>query len=643
MLAVAVLCAAPGSVPAAGAATRTDPATVVFDNIPAAAPELSAKLDEYLAAREATPLGWSPSGQLLIATRFGEVDQLHVVEMPSGARRQVTFGRDPVSCGALSPDPKRRALLFQQDASGAEDAQLYYQRLGDGGARRLTDGKSKNGRALWSNAGHEIAFFSTARDGVTIDIDAVDPESGALPRLVVGGDGAAWYPLDWSPDDRKLLALRQVTSSEAYLYVVELATGEKHEVDPAPSKAAIVDARFSRDGQGVYLISDRDGEFAQLRFVNLFTAERTLISGHIPWDVEELALSRDGRYLAYVTNEAGSGKLNLLDLKTHQELTPPRLPGAGLISHLNFDAGGKRLAFGFAAANSPQDAFVLDVASNALEAWTHSEPGPLDAAGFVLPRLTEFPTFDRLATRSRAIPAYVYEPRTPGPHPVLILIHGGPQAQFRPGFDPWIQFVVNELSFAVVAPNVRGSLGYGKTYRALAKGALREDAVKDLGALLVWLGSQSAFDATHVIVSGASYGGTLALAALVNYGDRLRGAVTMAGITDLVRYVGDSPPQFQADRRAEFGDERDPDMRAFLRRLSPLANAARIARPLLVVHGQNDPRVPIADSQQLVNQLRRQGDEVWYLQANDEGHEFRRKADRDAYLQTFAQFLASTR
>jgi len=644
MLVAAVLCAALGFVPSAGAATRTDAATLVFDDIPAAAPELTAKLDEYLAAREATPLGWSPSGQLLIATRFGDIDQLHVVEMPAGARRQLTFGRDPVSCGAISPDPARRALLFMKNAGGGADAQLYYQRLGEAGARLLTDGKSANGRAIWSNAGSEIAFFSTARDGVTMDVDIVNPESGALPRLVVsGGDGAAWYPLDWSPDDRKLLVLKHVTDAEAYLYVVELDTGQKHEVDAAPSKTDIVDARFSRDGQGVYLISDRDGEFAQLRFVNLFTAEKNLISGHVPWSVEELALSRNGRYLAYVTNEAGTSKLNLLDLKTHQELTPPRLPGAGLISHLSFDAGGNRLAFGFATPKSPRDAFVLDLASNALEPWTHSEPGPLDAAKFVLPRLTEFPTFDRLGARPRPIPAYVYEPQTPGPRPVLILLQGGPQAQFRPGFDPWIQFVVDELGFAVVAPNVRGSGGYGKTYRALANGSLREDAVKDLGALLVWLGGQSAFDAKHVVVSGTSYGGYLALAALFNYGDRLRGGVAMAAITDLVRYVGRPAPPFQGDRRAEFGDERDPDMRAYLKRLSPLTNALRINRPLLIVHGRNDSWVPIADAQQLVNQLRAQGDEVWYLQANDEGHEFRRKADRDAYLQTFAQFLAATR
>ncbi|MGB6356798.1 MAG: alpha/beta fold hydrolase, partial [Steroidobacteraceae bacterium] len=236
---------------------------------------------------------------------------------------------------------------------------------------------------------------------------------------------------------------------------------------------------------------------------------------------------------------------------------------------------------------------------------------------------------------------YIYEPRTPGPHPVLIVLHGGPESQFRPGFDPWLQFVINELGFAVVAPNVRGSSGYGKTYLALDNGMLREDAVKDIGALLVWLSLQSAFDSKHVVVSGESYGGYLALDTLVNFGERLRGGVDLAGIDDLVSYLSNTAPYAQDQRRAEFGDERDPDMRAFLRRISPLTNAERITRPLFIAHGKGDPRVPLNEAEQLVYRLRNKGDEVWYLQALDEGHSFLKKADRDAYFRTFAQFLTA--
>ena len=636
-----LLLAAPFLLDASAAVPRVERGNLVFDNIPEPAAGLSEKLDAYLGARQATPLGFSPKGQLLIATRFGDVDQLHLVEQPGGERRQLTFLREPITQAAFSPDPGHSAYVYVKDEGGNEKTQIYYQRLGEPGAKLLTDGKSLNGGPVWSNAGHEVAYFSTARDGVSYDIDIAEPEGGTLSRLAVTGDAAAWYPLDWSPDDRKLLVLKYVSISEAYLYVVDLATGQKREVDPSPSKIGIAGAKFSRDGQGVYFISDRDSEFAQLRYVNLFTAEKTVISGRLPWDIEELAISRDGHYLAYVSNEAGTDKLNVLDLRRHQDLIPPKLPAAGIINSLSFDAEGGRLAFGFAAPNRPRDAYVFDIATNHLEAWTHSEPGAVDLAKFVMPRLAQCPTFDRTDGRERQMPVYIYEPSTPGPHPVLIVLHGGPKSQFRPAFDPWLQYVVNELGYAVVAPNVRGSSGYGKTYLALDKGELREDAVKDVGALLVWLSLQTAFDSKHVVVSGESYGGYLTLAALVNFGERLRGGVDLAGIPDFVSYLTNTAPYAQQQRRAEYGDERDPDMRAFLRRISPLTNAERITRPLLIVHGRNDPQVPLNEVEQMVYRLRNKGGEVWYLQAGDEGHRLRKKADRDAYYRTFAQFLAS--
>jgi dipeptidyl aminopeptidase/acylaminoacyl peptidase len=625
----------------ASGASRVERGNLIFDNIPDASAELTDSVDGYLSARQATPLGWSPKGQLLISTRFGDVEQLHMVEQAAGERRQLTFLHEPITEAEFSPDPTRISFFFLKDVGGNENAQIYYQRLGEPRPKLLTDGKSLNGAALWSNHGREIAFFSTARDGVNHDIYIVEPAAGTLPHLAVNGDDAAWYPLDWSPDDRKLLVLKYVSIGEGYLYVVDLASGQKREVDPAPGKVGIAGAKFSRDGQGVYLISDRDSEFKKLRYVNLFTAEKTILSDHIPWDIEELAISRDGHYLAYVSNEAGASKLNMVDLRAHQDLAPPRLPAPGIIDHVKFDAEGTRLVFGFASAALPRDAYVLDLATNRLEAWTHSEAGPVDTTKFVTPRLTQFPTFDRMDGRFRQEPVYVYEPATPGLHPVLLVLHGGPESQFRPGFDPWLQYVVNELGFAVVAPNLRGSSGYGKAYLALDNGMLRDDVVKDLGAIIVWVSSQSTFDRKRVAVAGGSYGGFLALAALANYGDRLIGGVDLAGIADFISFLTNTAPYRQSLRRAEYGDERDPEMRAYLRRISPLTNADRISKPLLVVHGKNDPRVALSEAEQIVARLRSRGGDVWYLQAKDEGHGFRKKQNRDAYYRTFAQFILS--
>jgi dipeptidyl aminopeptidase/acylaminoacyl peptidase len=233
----------------------------------------------------------------------------------------------------------------------------------------------------------------------------------------------------------------------------------------------------------------------------------------------------------------------------------------------------------------------------------------------------------------------VYTPRGNGPHPVVIDIHGGPEGQSRPGYSPYTQYLVNELGYAVIQPNVRGSTGYGRTFTQLDNGRLREDSVRDIGALLVWIAAQPQFDAQRVVVMGGSYGGYMVLASLVHYGDRLRGGIDVVGISNFVTFLNNTSGYRRDLRRAEYGDERDPSMRAFLQRISPLNRAETIRKPLLVVQGLNDPRVPASESAQLVARVRGSGGEVWYLAAKDEGHGFRKKANRDFYLKTAATFL----
>ncbi len=622
-------------------AARVERGNLVFDNVPPADPALNESLDRYVNARQATPLSWSPAGELLVATRFGDTEQLHLVAQPNGARRQLTFFKEPVNTGSFSRDGAHPAFVFLKDAGGDEYDQLYYQRLGEPTAKLLTDGKSLNANPVWSNAGREVAFDSTLRNGRDSDIYIVEPSAGTAPRLVFTGDAPGWSVLDWSPDDRRLLLRKYLSIADSHLYVLDIGTSQLREVDAGKNKTAIPVAKFSRDGIGVYFASDRDSEFAQLQFANLGSGERTVLSRQIPWDVEDLAVSGDAHYLAYTTNEGGVSRLNVLDVRTKQELAVPAM-GAGIMTEPVFDAQSARLAFGFATPVAPRDAFVLDLKSLKVERWTQSEAGPVDTAKFVLPRLAQFSTFDRPAGKPRQEPVYVFEPASTGQgiqRPVLIMVHGGPESQFRPGFDAWLQFIVNELGFVVIAPNVRGSSGYGRTYLSLDDGMSREDAVKDMGALLVWISAQPGLDAKRVVISGGSYGGYLTLATLVNFSDRLRGGVDVVGFSNFLSFLSNTASYRQDLRRAEYGDERDPEMRAYLRRASPLTNAERITRPMLIVQGLNDPRVPASESEQMVNRLRARGGEVWYLLAKDEGHGFKKKPNRDAYLQTFAQFL----
>jgi dipeptidyl aminopeptidase/acylaminoacyl peptidase len=371
--------------------------------------------------------------------------------------------------------------------------------------------------------------------------------------------------------------------------------------------------------------------------VELGTGTVETLTAHIPWDIDGFARSDDGRYLAWVANVDGLSRLTVINLSTHSETLPP-LPD-GQIGRIAFDRTGKRLALSQESPQSPRDVFVLELERNSLVRYTKSEAGPVDPLQFVPAELVRYPTFDRANGKSRQIAAFVFRPRTPGPHPVYIDIHGGPESQYTPGFNAFTQFLVRELGFTVIAPNVRGSTGYGKNFMNLDNGEDREDSVKDIGALLVWIGLQKDLDAKRVFVAGGSYGGYMSLASMVNFSDRLRGGIDVVGISNFVTFL-ESTSAYRRDlRRPEYGDERLPRMRGYLQRISPLTNAQRIAKPLLVVQGLNDPRVPATESQQMVAKIRARGGEVWYLAAKDEGHGFRKKSNRDFYQRTIVMFL----
>jgi dipeptidyl aminopeptidase/acylaminoacyl peptidase len=352
--------------------------------------------------------------------------------------------------------------------------------------------------------------------------------------------------------------------------------------------------------------------------------------------VEDLELSNDGTRLAFRTNEDGIGKLYVLDTRTRQYQPVSGVP-VGVLGGLAFHPDNVQLAFSVSSAQSPGDVYVLNAQSNALERWTHSEVGGLNTADFVAPTLIRYETFDKVNGKPRQIPAFYYKPKGNGKFPVVISIHGGPEGQFTPGFSWFPQYLTNQMGIAMIAPNVRGSTGYGKTYVTLDNGPRREESVQDIGKLLDWIAKQPELDASRVLVYGGSYGGYMTLASLTHFNDRLRGGIDVVGISNWITFLEKTEAYRRDLRRAEYGDERDPKMREYLTKISPVNNAQKITKPLFVIQGLNDPRVPAGESEQMVQAVRKNGGTVWYLAAKDEGHGFRKKSNSD--FQTAAMML----
>lgn len=613
------------------------PPSIVPEGVPEVPRELVRKLNPYQNIRGAFFSSWHPSRrEMLTGTRFADTFQAHYVKTPGGYRQQLTFFREPVGGGRLCPQPGKSYFVFAMDEGGSEFFQLYRFEMASGAYQMLTDGKSLNQYGPFNNKGDRIAFVSTRRNGRDFDIYTIDPERPATSKLVLQVQGA-WAPVDWSPDDRRLLVRQYISANESYFHLLDLEAGKTEALLPAEKEKAFYGAaRWSRDGKGVYFTSDRQSEFQRLWYLELASGKLTALTNHIPWDIETIDLSPDGSLLAFTANEDGISKLHLLNTGSGKELPQPKLP-VGQIFGLKFHATLRELALGMMSARSPADVYSYNLDTGRLTRWTYSEAGGLNPNNFPETKLIHYPTFDQVNGKPRMIPAFITRPgpRFKPSYPVLIDIHGGPEGQARPGLNA--SYPINELGIATIEPNVRGSSGYGKTYLKLDNGFLREDSVKDIGALLDWIATQPDLDSKRVAVTGGSYGGYMSLASMVHYSDRLKCGIDVVGVSNWVTFLKSTQAYRQDLRRAEYGDERDPKMREFLERISPLNSTQKIKVPMLVVQGKNDPRVPVTESEQMVRRIREDGGTVWYVMAQDEGHGFGKKQNRD--YQEWAEIL----
>jgi len=605
----------------------TEGPTLRLSGTPEIPAELRAQFNRYLSTRSAWLTDLAPDGSsVLVSTRFGEASQLHHVRSPLGARTQLTFRVEPASNGGWIPGSDD--LLFVGDIGGNEQYQHFRLSATTGEVTMLTDGINRHSSPVWSNDGTRYAWSHNGRNGTDTDVYARSVANPEQATLVGQADGGSWYPIQWSPDDSELLVLHYVSTTDRRLQICATDGSGCRAITNAKKPQAWRVAVWHPDGERLFVAVDSKSEFTRLYQVTL-DKKGIARKGWVPltddidWDVEAAEISGDGSTLAFTVNEEGYSALYLLDVATgaKRRVDLPR----GIIARVQWARDAQVLGFTMTDPTSTGDTYTYDVASGALTRWTESELGGIARDTLVAPTLERTPSFDGLS-----VPMFVYTPPGEGPHPVVINIHGGPEGQARPYFSSRTQALVS-AGFAVVVPNVRGSAGYGRTYVSLDNGFLREDSVKDIGAVLDWVAARPDLDAARVGVSGGSYGGYMVLASLTTYPTRIKAGVDVVGISNFVTFLENTKAYRRDLRRVEYGDERDPKMRAFQESISPTNNVDRITSALFVAHGANDPRVPVGEAEQIIEAVRGNGHDVWSMIAMDEGHGFSKKTNRDTF------------
>ena len=609
--------------------------TARLENVPEIPEDVGAAVQRYQNYREARFQDWLADGTMLITTRFGTTSQVHHVAGPRHARTQLTFHEEPVAEAQAIPGGER--FLYRRDTGGDEWFQLYVRDVAGAEAIQLTEPGTRNQSAVVSKDGRLVVWSRAMRGSADYAIMTANPSDPQSRRVAWQGTGSVG-PTDISADGRHVLVSRNLSNRENRLLVLDLETGETRELGwSAATPARYDEPRFARDGRSVIAITDAGSDVSRLMEFDLDTGRSRSISPESRWGIEDYDLSDDGRLLAFAFNEEGYSRVVVQDFVTRRALPQPESLDRGVLTGLEFSPDGTRLAIGLSTPTYAGDVFAFNLADGAIERWTSSEMGALQRSQLAEPRLIRFDSFDGLS-----VPAFVYRPRNIAADartPVIIDIHGGPESQTRPLWNPGAQYFAEMLGATIILPNVRGSEGYGTRYLNLDNGERREDSVRDIGALLDWIATQPDLDPARVAVYGQSYGGYMSLASMVHFSDRLVGGVERYGISNWTSFLQNTEAYRRDNRRAEYGDERVPAMRAVFDRISPLNNVGRITKPMLVMQGANDPRVPQSESDQVVRELRANGIEAWYVLFADEGHGFQKKHNNDLRREVETLFL----
>jgi dipeptidyl aminopeptidase/acylaminoacyl peptidase len=584
---------------------------------------MSYTFDRYLNVRTAQAPTFSPDGRkVAFISDMTGVPQLWQVSVDGGWPDQLSFALNRVLSAHYAH--QRPEIVFGMDQGGNERQQMFLLRgpqvldlavdpavIHDFGALSPDDR-----RLAYSDNRRHPAFF----DVYVRDLDDSDE------RCVYQQDGSN-FVVDWSPDGHpyaRLLLMRQTGSLDTELFLLDLDTGIASHLTPHEPPVSYRQARFAPDGTqrhpegtrqacggvpGIYLVTDQDSEYARAARMNLETRAIEFLTDDNA-DVDWLSVSPDGWLLALVRNREGYGQLTVYSAETHEETSVPDLP-EGVVLQPTWSNDSQKLAFSFTAPAYNLNIWVWDLGSGECRQITHVAAGGIPPESHVTPELIHYRSFD-----GREIPAFLYMPDAGRP-PVVVMVHGGPEGQAQPIFNSVVQYLVNR-GYAVFAPNVRGSTGYGRTYTHLDDVEKRMDSVADLKAAAEWLKASGRVDGNRLAIMGGSYGGFMVLAALTTYPDSWAAGVDIVGIANFETFLRNTGAYRRHWRIPEYGD---PDIHADLfRRISPLHYVDRIEAPLMVIHGDNDPRVPLSEAEQIVEAVKRRGLPVEFLRFSDEGH-----------------------
>jgi dipeptidyl aminopeptidase/acylaminoacyl peptidase len=613
------------------------PANMVVEGVPAVPAALVSELAPYMDLGGASFRGWHATRrEAIVTTRIGDATHLHLMSAPLANRLPLTRGTEPVRSGWMQP--RGTLLLYSADVGGSENFQLYLTDTADAkkSPERLTDGKSRNIEACWSKDGQRLAFSTNRRNGKDSDIVVIETAAPHAEKVVLTGTSSGWSPVEWS-DDGKLLLLRQsMGQEESRIWTLEWATGKRTQITPKSSRHYFAQMAFGENSRAVFALSNFESDFLTPIRIDLATGAIRTIGGQAKWDGEELAVSADGQRLAVSLNVEGFSELHCWEIPSGKELPAPKIK-TGVLTNILFRPGSHELGFTLNSEESASDAWTADLDTGAVTRWTNRTRKAKKEIPVPDPQIARVRSFDGLS-----IPALVYYPdarKFPGKRPSLMIFHGGPEGQSRPGYRGSFHYYLNELGVALVYPNIRGSTGYGRRYMSLDDSVKRGDALKDVAAILDWVRRSERLDASRVAAYGGSYGGFMSLACLTNYADRFCCGVDNVGIANFVTFLRDTSDYRRNARRVEYGDERKPEVRAFLEEISPANHADQIRAPLLIIQGKNDPRVPVTEAERMRDAVRAKGGTVWYVMATDEGHGFSKKGNVDYQFEATVLFL----